>query len=232
MATSPVYDPGYRAGWSILANPEARDISVEKDGWETVFTIRPKAILVTDQDIVDSASGKSLLDAGAKMIAIVNHPGVYCLLNRGKGSYFSGCIEDKNSDGFFDTFFKVNQTKPQFLSAIRQTRAKDVVVNPVKFNDVANASEIPVTDIVIYYYSRSGITGAHRFQICVMRQPGNNIWDDQKEGRACQPAIKVENDAFPKTLLIYGRTVTLQSFDGEKINLRISGFDKDFDILL
>ena len=53
MATSPVYDPGYRAGWSILANPEARDISVEKDGWETVFTIRPKAILVTDQDIVD-----------------------------------------------------------------------------------------------------------------------------------------------------------------------------------
>jgi hypothetical protein len=85
------------------------------------------------------------------------------------------------------------------------------------------------------YPGRSAIsaaTGAHTFQLCVLKPGVNNIWGDKTVGRGCLPDIVVKEADFPRLVQIYGRTLTIAAPVEGRVSVSVTAHPDDFPVAL
>ena len=222
--------PNYFAAWVAVAEPAGKETRIAEGRWAPVVRFRPETVFVLDSPAVDAAKGNTLLAAGTRMVGMAGRPGLACELERPRGGYLIGCVEDKDGDGRFETFFDLNHANPFLFSAFRQPRSKDRAIGPLSLSP-ASASTAPAggepVSMVLFYRNRAELTGVSRFELCVLQPDNRNIWGDKAVGRGCLPAISIGDHDFPRAVPIYGRTLTFLSRDADGVTIAVTGADAD-----
>ena len=215
--------PSYRAPWVAVANPETISVTVKEKEWLPVLSFRPAKTLILQAAAKEIGKSGPRLAAGTVMVAMDNEAGIACQLERPKGRYFIGCVEDFNRDGSYEGFFLLNHANPYLFSAFRQPRhQKHWKIEPVKLG-AASAPEVPEIKMVFLYENRAEIVKQSRFQLCVMRDGLQNVWGDATHGRGCLPSISIKDGGNPVSLNLYGRDVVISMSQVGVGTIKISG---------
>lgn len=201
--------PSYRAPWVAVPNPEIMSVTVKEKEWAPVLKFRPAKTLVLEAAAKEIGKSSARLDAGTVMVAMDGEAGIACQLERPKGRYFIGCVEDFNRDGSYEGFFLLNHANPYLFSAFRQPRhQKHWKIEPVKLGD-ASAADVPEIKMVFLYENRAELVKQSRFQLCVMRDGVENIWGDATHGRGCLPSITINDGGNPVSFDLFGRSIVI-----------------------
>jgi len=230
-AVSAQEGPGHIAAWVAVAEPARADIRVAEGEWTPLLRFRPAKTVALDEAATDISKGKVHIAAGTRMIAMAGRSNLFCELERPRGDYLVGCVEDKDGDGRFETFFDLNHANPFLFSALRQPRSKDRAIQPLSLSPVAVAGEEPV-NMVLFFKNRAELPKVSQFELCVLRTNNRNIWGDKTVARGCLPAINIGDGQFPRSVPIFGRTLTFLSRDGEGARIAITGADNDIAVRL
>lgn len=220
--------PDHFAAWVAVAEPAHDDIRIAENQWAPVLRFRPDRVFKLDEAAVEATGGKTLLAAGTLMIGMVDRPGLACELERPRGAHLVGCVEDKDGDGRFETFFDLNHNNPYLFSAFRQPRSKDRPVRPLSLSPTAPQLDggEPVS-MVLFYRGHAALRGASAFELCVLRPDNRNLWGDKTVARGCLPMITIGDADYPRKLSIYGRTLTFVSRDAEGVTVSVTGATTD-----
>lgn len=225
--------PNYFAAWVAIAEPARQDVRVAEGEWAPVIRFRPQRVFSSGEPVVEASKGKTLIAAGTQMAAMAGRDNLACELERPRGDYFIGCVEDKDGDGRFETFFDLNHGNPFLFSAFRQPRSKDRAIRPLSLSPVADAAagSAPVS-MVLFYRNRAELGGVSRFELCVLRPNNKNLWGDKTVARGCLPAISIGDTQYPRDVAVYGRTLTFLSRDANSVHVAITGADSDMAVRL
>lgn len=222
--------PNYFAAWVAVAEPARQDLRIAEGKWATVVRFRPARTFALDGAVVDAAKGKALLAADTPMIGMAGRANLACEVERPRGHYLIGCVEDKDGDGRFETFFDVNHANPFLFSAFRQPRSKDRAIRPISLS-FAPAGDEPV-GMVLFFKNRAELTGVSRFQLCVLHADNRNLFSDKSVARGCLPDITIGDSEYPRSIPIYGRTLTFLSRDADGAKVAITGAEADTPVRL
>ncbi|MGV3479669.1 MAG: hypothetical protein ACO1O3_06950 [Sphingobium sp.] len=225
-----VRDPGYIAGWVAVAQPQPIEVRIAEKGWKPVAGFRPAVSFALDSDAIEAGKSKPMLRGGTAMIGIANHERVACELERPRGDYFVGCVQDKDGDGRFETFFELNHANPFLFSALRQPRHKDRPIAPVSLTR-REAGGAPV-EMMLVYRNRAELSGISQFELCVLRPDNRNIWGDKMVARGCLPPVSIGDGDFPRRVEAYGRTIEFRSRNADGALVSISGAVVDIPVRL
>jgi hypothetical protein len=220
--------PNYSAAWIAIAEAP-HELHVAEGRWAAVARFRPERLFTLDGAATD-ARGKVLLMAGTRMIGMAGRAGLACQLERAPHDYFVGCVEDKDGDGRFETYFDLNHANPFLFSAFRQPRAKDRAIGPVSLAP-ATAGDVSAS-MVLFYRNRAELTGRSRFELCVLHPDNRNPWGDKTVGRGCLPPIDIGDGEFPREVSAYGRTLRFLSRDAEGARVVVAGAPADMPVRL
>jgi hypothetical protein len=225
----------YRASWIAVASPEPITADVESKSWARLITFRPDRAFVLTASLTEVGKSKPRLDAGTVMVGMTDGPGIACRLERPQHVYFIECVEDSDLDGQYEGFFLLNHENPFMFSARRQPRHQKVLpVVPVALGS-ATAEQLPTLDMVFLYSEMSVISaasGAHTFQLCILRPGVRNIWGDKTVGRGCLPDIVVKDGDFPRRLQIYGRTLAIAAPVDGRVSVSVTACPEDLPVEL
>jgi len=88
----------------------------------------------------------------------------------------------------------------------------------------------------VFMYSRrsviSAATGAHSFQLCILKPGVRNIWRDKTVDCGCLPNINVKDGDFPKRLQVYGRTLEIAAPVDGKVTVSMTAVTEDLTVEL
>jgi hypothetical protein len=214
--------PSYRAQWVALPNMEALSLTVKEKDWVPILTFRPAQTLVLVSPAIELGKRNARLDAGTLMVPMDATASIVCQLERPKGRYFIGCIEDFDKNGSYDGFFLLNHANPFLFSALRQPRHKKYWnLAPTTLRAATN-SQVPEVKMVFLYDNRAELSQVSRFQLCVLREGHNNIWDDATHLRGCLPTIAIKDGGEAVSLDIYGRKVVVSALSAGLGQITIS----------
>lgn len=107
-------------------------------------------------------------------------------------------------------------------------------VYPVALGDLS-AEQLPALDMVLLYSGRSVIsaaTGAHTFQLCILKPGVRNLWGDKTVGRGCLPDVVVKDGDFPMLLQIYGRTLTIATPVDGRVSVSVMAYPEELPVAL
>ena len=225
----------YQASWIALASPEPISVVVQSESWARLIAFRPERALALEAPLIEAGKKKARLDAGTVMVGMKDDPGIACRLERPTHVYFVECVEDADLDGRYEGFFLLNHENPFLFSARRQPRHQKVV--PVDALTLGSVSpeQLPTLEMVFLYPARSGIsaaTGAHTFQLCILKPGVRNIWGDKTVGRGCLQDIVVKDGEFPRLLTIYGRTLTIAAPADGRVAVSMTARPEDLPAVL
>lgn len=221
--------PNYSAAWVALASP-AEELQVAEGRWASVVQFRPERTFLLGDAVVDAVRGKLLIASGVRMIAMAGGSALACELERPAHDYFVGCVEDKDGDGRFETYFDLNHANPLLFSAFRQPRAKDRAINPVSLTPAPLAGG-PVS-LVLFYKNRAELAGASQFELCVLDADVSNPWRDKTVGRGCLPMITIGDQDYPREVSVYGRKLTFRGRDAAGVRITVDGAPADLAVRL
>jgi hypothetical protein len=206
-----VPEPSYRALWIAVPNSETVSISVKEKEWSPLLSFRPAQTFVLKAPAIEVGKKTERLSAGTRMVAMNEGASIACQLERPKGRYFIGCIEDFDRDGGYEGFFLLNHANPFLFSALRQPRHnKHWSIAPVTLGSAMD-SEIPEVKMVFLFDNRAELAGRSQFQLCVMREGVKNIWGDATHARGCLPTISIKDGGEPVSLSLYGRNIVISA---------------------
>jgi hypothetical protein len=231
-AVAQLPQPGYRADWVAVAQPAVSDMRIPEGKWQSAIRFRPAKIFVLDADVTPVGKNKPALAAGTVMIGMTTHARVACELDRPRGDYFVGCVEDRDGDGRSETFFELNHANPFLFSALRQPRHKDKAIAPVTLTARLSSGDENGVEMVLFYRNRAELVGKNVFELCVLRADNRNMWGDKTQARGCLPPITIADSEFPRKMTAYGRVIEFKSRDEAGALVAVSGADADLPVLL
>ncbi len=216
--------PNHAAGWVAVAEL-SQDLRIAEGRWATVVRFRPERLFVVDAPVVDAANGKVLIASGTRMIGMAGRADLACEYGRSAHDYFVGCVEDKDGDGRFETFFGLNHANPVLFSGFRPPRAKDRAVGPVSLTPApADGASV---GMVLFYRNRAELRGVSQFELCVLDTNNQNLWGDKTFGRGCLPTMSIGDGELPREVSAYGRTLKFLSRDAEGVRVSVTGVEAD-----
>ena len=199
----------YRAPWVAVPNTERVTKTAKEREWSPILSFRPAQTLVLDVPAIEFGKRGSRLEAGTLMVAMNATASIACQLERPKGRYFIGCVEDFDGDRRYEGFFLLNHANPFLFSALRQPRhQKHWKIEPVTLRP-APTSKVPEVQMVFLYDNRAELAQTNRFQLCVMREGVKNIWGDATVARGCLPTITIKDGGNPISIDLYGRNIII-----------------------
>lgn len=223
--------PNIVAGWLAVAQAQPQALRIAEGSWSPAVRFRPQALSALDADAIGAQDGKRRIARGARMIAITGLRGVQCELERPRGDHSVGCVEDKDGDGRFDSFFAISHGNPFLFSAWRLPRSKDLAIAPVTLSPAGGEADF-IAEMVIFYRNRSEMRGISYFELCVLRADNRNTWGDKSQARGCLPAIAISDTEFPRLVVRFGRMIRFETREGESAIVTVTGNAQDIPVRL
>jgi hypothetical protein len=206
--------PGVKAEWVVIADPSApKTISFKRGDYVKFARMRPKGLFLAEADALDDRK-KVIIAKGAYLMTTEGR-GLVCETVRKSITASFACLTDKDGDGRFEGWQKVQLPSEFFLGAVGFDKA-GALATPASLKILDAAKDGPEFFVELVYVRRGGETSKNAVHICIRRHGFKNIWGGEIPAEMCRrDEIEFGNDAYPFVKPLYGgKIVFLSATDG------------------